>query len=238
MKGAQLVFDLPHVPSWDEADFLITSRNEHALALITQWPEWQSPAAIVFGPPQSGKTHLAKIWQNRSKALFIEAPALASHLWSEPFVPLIVEDVDSATFDETALFHHLNLAREHGSSILFTAQTAPGQWNLALPDLRSRIRSYPVMEIQQPDEEHLAALLVKHFSDRQIEVAPDVISYLIARMERSMAAAQQVTAHIDKLALAEHRKITRAFAAKVFKEFSSEEDGSINNNDNDCGDTE
>jgi chromosomal replication initiation ATPase DnaA len=56
-------------------------------------------------------------------------------------------------------------------------------------------------------------------------------------MERSMAAAQQVTAHIDRLALAERRKITRAFAAKVFKEFSAEEaeeDGG-DNNDNDCG---
>ncbi len=237
MKGAQLVFDLPHVPSWDEADFLITAQNERALALITQWPDWQSPAAVVFGPPQSGKTHLAKIWQIRSKARFVEAPDLAAHLWSEPYQPLIVEDIGTASFDETALFHHLNLAREHGSSILLTAQAAPGQWSLTLPDLRSRVRSYPAMEIQQPDEEHLAALLVKHFSDRQIEVAPDVISYLIARMERSMAAAQQVTAHIDRLALAERRKITRAFAAKVFKELrasEAEENGS-SNDDNDCG---
>lgn len=235
MKGAQLVFDLPHVPSWDEADFFITSRNESALALIARWPDWHSPAAIVFGPPQSGKTYLAKIWQNRSKAQFLEAPALAFHLWSEPFAPLVVEDIDTSSFDETALFHHLNLAREHGSTMLLTAQTPPGQWNLTLPDLRSRIRSYPAMEIQPPDEEHLAALLVKHFSDRQIEVAPDVISYLMARMERSMAAAQQVAAHIDRLALAERRKITRAFAAKVFKELGTEENGNVDNNDSECG---
>jgi chromosomal replication initiation ATPase DnaA len=232
VKGAQLVFDLPYVPSWDEADFFITSQNRHALGLVTQWPEWHAPAAVVFGPPQSGKTYLAKIWQNRSKALFVEPKELGSHAWTEPYPPLIVEDIDTATFDETALFHHLNLAREHGSSILLTAQAAPGQWNLALPDLRSRIRSYPAMEIQPPDEEHLAAILVKHFSDRQIEVAPDVISYLIARMERSMAAAQQVTAHIDRLALAERRKITRAFAAKVFKTLDMEESGGCNNNDN------
>jgi chromosomal replication initiation ATPase DnaA len=218
VKASQLVFDLPQRQSWDEADFFVTSRNEHALRLVTAWPDWHAPAAVVFGPPQSGKTYLANIWRNRANGHFIEPSHLAQHVWAAPFPPLIVEDADSSSFCETALFHHLNLAREHGSSILLTAQTPPGQWELSLPDLRSRIRSYPAAEIHPPDEEHLAALLLKHFSDRQIEIAPDVISYLVARIERSMAAAQTVAERLDKLALAEHCKVTRAFAAKVLKE--------------------
>lgn len=233
MRPAQLVFDLPQLESWDEADFFITSRNERAFRLITAWPEWGAQAAIVFGPPQSGKTYLAKIWQNRSKAHVLQPHQIAEHVWPAPFVPLIMEDIDTAEFCETALFHHLNLAREHGSSILLTAQTPPGQWTIALPDLRSRIRSYPAEGIQPPDGEHLAAMLIKHFADRQIEVAPDVITYLAARMERSMAAAQRVTAHIDRLALSEHRKITRAFAAKVLKELS---DGGGDGDGDDTGD--
>jgi chromosomal replication initiation ATPase DnaA len=231
VKVSQLVLNLPHRETWDEADFFITSRNEHALRLVNAWPDWQSPVSIVFGPPQSGKTYLAKIWQRRSKAHFLEASALGAHVWAAPYLPLIVEDIDSGAFAETALFHHLNLAREHGSFILLTARTPPGQWDLSLPDLRSRIRSYPAVEIQQPDEEHLAALLLKHFSDRQIEITQEVISYLVARMERSMAAAQRLTAHIDKIALSEHRKITRAFAAKVFKELNTGGD----NDENDEG---
>ncbi len=218
MKASQLVLDLPHRQTWDEADFFITSRNEHALRLVTAWPEWHAPAAVIFGPRQSGKTYLANIWRSRANAQFVEASVLAAHGWAPPYPPLIVEDIDAYGFCETALFHHLNLAREHGSSILLTAQTPPGQWTLALPDLRSRIRSYPAAEIHPPDEEHLAALLLKHFSDRQIEIAPDVISYLVARIERSMAAAEAVAGHIDKLALAERRKVTRAFAAKVLKD--------------------
>ncbi len=221
MMPPQLALDLPHRQSWDEADFFITSRNEHALRLVTAWPDWHAPAAVIFGPRQSGKTYLANIWRNRSSGEFIEPPKLAGHMWTAPHEPLIVEDVDTSAFCETALFHHLNLAREHGSFILLTAQTPPGQWQISLPDLRSRIRSYPAAEIQPPDEEHLAALLLKHFSDRQIEVAPDVISYLVARIERSMAAAQTVAEQLDKLALAEQKKVTRAFAAKVLKDLNA-----------------
>lgn len=221
MKGSQLVFDLPQQESWDEADFFITSRNEQALRLVTAWPDWPSHAAIIFGPPRSGKTYLAKIWQNRTGARFLEPSEIAHHTWVAPYAPLILEGADKALFSETSLFHHLNLAREHGSFLLLTLEAPPGQWDLTLPDLRSRIRSYPAVEIKSPDEEHLASLLLKHFSDRQIEIAPDVIAYLAARMERSMEAAQRLTAHIDKLALSEHRRVTRAFAAKVFKELDS-----------------
>lgn len=221
MKPSQLVLDLPHRESWDESDFFITSRNEQALRLVTAWPDWPAPVSIIFGPPRSGKTYLAKIWQRRSHADCLEASELRTYLWSPPYVPLVLEDIDGAPFCETALFHHLNLAREHRTFLLLTARTPPGQWHVTLPDLRSRIRSYPAVEIEQPDEEHLAALLVKHFSDRQIEIGPDVISYLVSRMERSMAAAQRLTAHIDKSALSEHRRITRAFAAKVFKELGT-----------------
>jgi chromosomal replication initiation ATPase DnaA len=218
---AQLVLDLPYVQSFDEADFFITSKNEQAFRLITAWPNWPSAVIVLCGPAGSGKTHLAKIWQRRAAARFLDPAGLQTHIWPEGSPPLAIEDVDTAPFCETALFHHLNLAVEHGSSILLTAQTPPGQWALELPDLRSRVRSYAWAELLPPGEEELAALFVKHFTDRQIEVAPGVISYLIARMERSMAAVQALSAVIDKLALSEHRKVTRVLAARAFAELKS-----------------
>lgn len=221
MSPSQLVLDLAHPESWDEIDFLVTGQNEQAMRLVHAWPEWHAPAATIFGPPKSGKTYLAKIWQARSSAEFIAREEIKDHRWEPPWQPLIIEDIDAGALPETALFHLLNLAREHGSFILFTAETPPGQWMIALPDLRSRLRSYPAVEIKPPDEQQLAALLVKHFGDRRIEVTPEVISYLVSRMERSMAAAKAVTAYIDKLALSEHRRITRALAAKAFKELDA-----------------
>ncbi|MFT4077935.1 HdaA/DnaA family protein [Rhodomicrobium lacus] len=215
--SSQLVLDLPRRFAYDEGDFFVTARNGRAFGLVGQWPDWHAPAAVIWGPPQSGKTYLAHIWSARANAAFADPALLGSHIWAAPWQPLVLEDVDASGLPETALFHHLNLAREHGSFILLTARTPPGSWRIALPDLRSRIRSYPTAEIQPPDEEHLAALLLKHFSDRGIEIAPDVIAYLVQRIERSMAAADAVASLLDKAALAERRRITRSFAAKVLK---------------------
>ena len=46
------------------------------------------------------------------------------------------------------------------------------------------------------------------FEDRQLPVGEDIISFLLARMERSFAAARDIAAEIDRLALAEQRQVT------------------------------
>ncbi len=221
MTVEQLVLDLPQDQRWDEADFFVTACNEKALRLVQAWPQWHSPAAVIHGPPQCGKTYLARIWMARADATLVPARELRSWTWTEPYVPLAIENVDTEAFHEPALFHLLNQAREHRTSILLTGLIPPGQWPIRLPDLRSRLRSYPSIGIHPPTDEHLAAALLKHFSDLQIEIAPDVIAYLVARIERSMVAARGVVTYLDKLALSEHRKITRAFAAKAFKQMEA-----------------
>ena len=67
-----------------------------------------------------------------------------------------------------------------------------------------------------PDELLLRGLLVKLFADRQLSVEPHVVSFLALRIERSMAAAARIVAEVDRLALASHRKVTRALAAEAF----------------------
>ncbi len=84
MKAAQLALDLPLPQSFDEAEFFITSRNKRAMGLVTAWPEWHAPAAVIYGPPQSGKTYLANIWKSRAEAAFVQASALDAELWRRP----------------------------------------------------------------------------------------------------------------------------------------------------------
>jgi chromosomal replication initiation ATPase DnaA len=156
-----------------------------------------------------------RIWQARSGAGVIAAGDMSTK--AEPKLPLAIEDFDTAPVNEAAIFHALNAAKEHSSYILLTGRTAPGHWKIDLPDLRSRIRSFPAITISQPDDQLIAAIYLKHFSDRQLAIAPDVIPFLMPRVDRSMAAIKATVEEIDRAALAEHRSITRAFVAKLMK---------------------
>jgi chromosomal replication initiation ATPase DnaA len=126
-----------------------------------------------------------------------------------------MEDLHTGIADERALFHLLNLVREHKLSMLLTSRTPPGEIEANLPDLRSRLRALPLVRIEPPDEALLKAVLVKHFTDRQLAVEPGVIAYIALRMERSMEAAAAIVAEIDRAAMATHRKVTRALAGEV-----------------------
>jgi len=213
----QLVLDLPHRAALGVHDFLISPSNRAAAEMIDLWPHWPQASVAVVAPPHAGKTHLGNVWRLKSGATRLEASALreAGVLAAASHGAVLVEDLHAGIADERALFHLLNLVREHKLSMLLTSRTPLGELEASLPDLRSRLRALPMVSIEPPDEPLLKAVLVKHFTDRQLAVEPGVIAYIALRMERSMEAAATLVAEIDRAAMATHRKVTRALAAKV-----------------------
>jgi chromosomal replication initiation ATPase DnaA len=215
--AAQLVLELPHVPALGGEDFLVSGSNATALKLVASWPDWVNPICIITGPEGAGKTHLVNVWRVRSGAIAYAAGAIGEAIaatLTEP-APLAIEDIDAGGLDEHAAFHLMNLARERRFDVLITGRGAPGSWDIALPDLRSRLRSAALVPIEEPDDALLRAVLVKLFADRQLAVSPDLIDYIMPRMERSMAAAALIVDALDKAALAERKSVTRPLAAKV-----------------------
>lgn len=211
----QFTLNLPVTASLAAEDFIVTPCNASAARLIDAWPDWPGRACVLCGSEGSGKTHLAQIWSAKSGAPLIRAGDVGPAVQRGP---LAVEGVGDGPLDERAFFHLLNMARETGFDLLLTARTPPGEWVVALPDLRSRFRSLTLVEIGAPDDDLLRMLLVKHFADRQLAVSAEVIEYLLKRMERSAAAAARSVAQLDAAALAQGRRVTRAFAVEVLGE--------------------
>lgn len=218
-RPGQIPLDFGHQPAASRDDLIVSESLDAAVSLIDRWPDWPSPVVILAGPTGSGKSHLAAVWAEQAGA------AAISLLHDDPNAiaaasvgPVLAEDVDRNGFDETALFHVINTVRTNGTALMLTSRLWPAAWNVQLPDLASRLKAATVVEIGEPDDHLLAQVLVKLFADRQIVPDERLVSYLVSRMERSLAAAVEIVSRLDRQALARQSKISVKLAGEVLSE--------------------
>jgi chromosomal replication initiation ATPase DnaA len=215
----QLAFDLPAQEAWRREDFFVSPANQVALAALDGWRDWPQRKMVMIGPPGSGKTHLARLWAEETGAHYLRAADLAGLDLAGLAAPaaVVVEDAEAVAGNpgaEEALFHLHNMVLPRGH-LLLTARRPVRDWGLHLPDLKSRMEAAGVLRLEAPDDALLSAVLVKLFADRQVMVAPTLIPWMVARMERSLAAARALVAALDARALAEGKPISRAMAAAL-----------------------
>lgn len=198
-------------------DFTVSDANRIAHAWVMRWPDWPKPVFLLTGPEGSGKTHLSRIWQEKSGADVIEAKEF-SNFSVERMAPsgLVVEHIEQAASEE-ALFHLLNHALNTPMPLMLTAGVPRDALPFQLADVRSRLSMLPQAELSPPDDALLEKLLRKRFADRQLDVGDEVIGYLLPRIERSFAAVHAVVEELDAAALSEGRRVSVRLAGESFR---------------------
>ncbi|MBV8972651.1 MAG: chromosomal replication initiator DnaA [Sphingomonadaceae bacterium] len=188
---AQLPLPLAYAADEGAASFVHAAANADAVAWLAQPP---AARTLLVGPPTSGKTHLGRLFAERHRAMLVD---------------------DAEAVDQERLFHIWNAAAA-AAPVLFTAREVPRRW-VTLPDLASRLAATPTLVIGPPDEALLSALIIKHFADRGVRLAPEVAAYTALRIERSFAAAARVVAVLDAVALARMRQVTVPLVREVLE---------------------
>lgn len=211
----QLPLDFEHEPSHAADDFLVGAGNALAHARILAWPQWPEAVTLVIGPAASGKSHLARIFADRSGARVASPESIAALAAENGEGALVIEDVDRSGYDEPSLFHLLNQAMRGRRTLLLTARDDIALWPLSTDDVRSRVRRAPMFRLEVSDDIELSHMFAKLFGDRQISVDPRIIHYLVARMERSPEEVAILVDLMDRLALARGTAITRSIATEA-----------------------
>jgi len=212
-----MTFDLGVPVRLRREDFFVSASNAPALQAVEAWREWPGGKLVLVGPSGAGKTHLAHIWATAADAIVLAGGELAGVDLPSLGPRVAVEDAHHVAGDaraEAALFHLHNLILPAGR-LLITANAPPRDWGLALPDLVSRMQAAGLARLDAADDALLSAVLIKLFADRQITVPPNLIAYLVPRIERSLGAAAGVVALLDGAALAQGRAVTRALAGEL-----------------------
>lgn len=192
MTQIALPLEWPDDPSDD--DFLVTASNQVAVRILDRWADWPVRSALLVGPRKSGRSLLARIFAAKSGGAILDDGDLRS---------------------ETELFHAWNTAQASGAPLVIVANAAPPEWQVRLPDLRSRLGAGPVARIEPPDEVLIRRLLRRDFLRRGVDAREDLIEWLSGRVERSHASVMRVVEALEAEALGQHRRLSIPFARTV-----------------------
>lgn len=210
----QLPLPFVHRPLHGAADFLPAPSNAAALAWLSRTEDWPQLRLALWGEAGSGKTHLLALWAARMRADVLAGPVLPRDPGA-PSRPLAIDDADTAA--ERPLLHLLNTAAEARLPVLLAGRAPPARWPVQLPDLASRLRAVAAVELRPAEDSLLRALLARLLAERQTAVPEAVQDWLLARLPRTPAAMREVSARLDRAALAVGRPVTRAVAAAVLE---------------------
>lgn len=182
-KGRQLPLPLGWRSSGSDRvpQFIVGDSNRVAVQHVLGHVDWAMPASLLIGPPHSGKSLLGRMFVESGGGELVDGLA----------------DVDEAT-----LFHAWNRARESGERLLVIAESANEVAAIALPDLKTRLATAPVVEVGVPDACLARDLIEQLLVQRGLNPVPQLGSYVAARIERSYVAIHAAVAAIDAFALA------------------------------------
>ncbi len=214
----QLIFKFPFKTTYFKKDFFVSSNNFEAYKLIESWPQWPGKKINIFGPTGCGKTHLTNILSKKIKLLSIESKKFSEKVNDviEKYDCIVIENYD-ANINEKLLYSTLNHIVQLDKSIIINSLKNIKKLNIELLDLRSRLNSFVEMEINLPTDELLKVIILKTFSDKQVEITDKNLKFIIKNIERSYEKISKFTKDIDNLSLSTGKSININLIKKVLQ---------------------
>ncbi|MBL0926000.1 MAG: ATPase [Sphingomonadaceae bacterium] len=189
----QIALPLDELRGGGSSSLIITDANATAFAGLGNAGSWPGRCAILVGPARSGKSLMARYFAAQTGT--------------------VIDDADKSGAE--ILFNAWNRAQERGTPLLLISRWRPVDWNIDLPDLRSRLGAALLLEISAPDDEMVEQLLQKQLADRGAAIGVDALSYVKRRIERSYAAIEAFARNANALAMAENAPVNLALVRKL-----------------------
>ena len=210
----------------NKKDFYVTSKNSLAFELVQKWPNWNNQFFFLYGPTKCGKTTICKIWQKKSKAIFLNKKKLEQFFNNTYKKDLNVSDnwiLDNVDLflkksNDEKLLNFINIIKEKKKSFfLMTSNVPPRQLPTKINDLLSRVLNSLVVQVHEPDNLLLGKIIKKYLEEREIIIDKKKINYLTNRIERSYQFAIKIAKKIDSKSLESHSNISFSFLKKILE---------------------
>ena len=204
----QLLLNFKHNKNFNYNDFYVSKSNYYAFQLIEKWPKWEKNILNIYGEKFSGKTHLTNIFISKNKGIKINENEINNDIFKKlKLYENIIIDNFNYECDEKLMYSIFNIVDQDNKYLIINSIKPINEFNFNLEDLKSRSKNCLFAKIDKPDDELMFALILKNFSDRQIEIDKKFIDFIIKRIDRSYGKISDFIYKIDELSLKNKKPI-------------------------------
>jgi chromosomal replication initiation ATPase DnaA len=208
-------------PEPDLDHILRSPANADAIDRLSAWQDWPTSWLAVVGPVQSGLSTLAGAFCEASGAVLTDGGQVSAASPDEidrlAWQGAAVDDAETIS-DGLALMALLNRAEERGQPIVLFAKQPPVDLVLQPPDVMSRLRAMPVVEIGPPDDGLMRARLETAFRQRFIFLPDGVADILLSRLPRRYAEIERIADRVHRAMSDQRRGLSVALAKEILAE--------------------
>ncbi len=211
----QLLLNFNHKQNFNYSDFYVSKSNYYAFQLIEKWPKWEKNILNIYGEKFSGKSHLSSIFLDKNKGMKVTEKEIDEEIFKKfkLFENIIIDNYKNVC-DEKLMYSIFNLVDQDNKYLIINSISPINEINFKLNDLKSRSKNCLFAKIDNPDDELMFAIILKNFSDRQIQVDKKLIDFIIKRIDRSYGKIADFIYKVDELSL----KKKKAIDLKIIKE--------------------
>lgn len=226
MQQLALALAPPPEPAFES---FFPARNSGALHALQAALDGGERFIYLWGPRGAGKSHLLRAFAGEAAARGSAARyfrggqpieglmAGKGHADADAVVFTAVDDVDRLDMvGQLALFDLFNRLRA-GTGALLTAGARPPVDLPLREDLRTRIGSGVVLRLEPLTDEEKAAAISEHGRRRGLDLAPELIEYLLSHVTRDMGTQMAVVDTLDRVSLERKRPLTLPLLRDVLR---------------------
>lgn len=211
----QLLLNFKQKQNFNYNDFYVSKSNYFAFQIIEKWPKWEKNILNISGEKFCGKSHLANIFISKYNGIKINALEINDEIFKKFKLHenIIIDDFNNEC-DEKLMYSIFNLVDQDNKYLIINSIKPINEIDFSLNDLKSRSKNCLFAKIDNPDDELMFAIILKSFSDRQIQIDKKLIDFIIKRIDRSYGKIADFIYKVDELSL----KKKKAIDFKIIRE--------------------
>ena len=213
----QRIFNFNNTKNFFEENLIRDTSNSNVLNFLDKFPNWETKLINIVGEKKSGKSFILQLFRKKNQFNYISNKEDFEKKYDELFLvdKLIL---DGFQINEDKFFSLINHFILHKKYLIISSREPLTTLEIKLLDLKSRLKEFLLIEIQNPSDNLIYSLILKYFSDNQIVIKKDLVEYIVKKIDRSYSSIEKFLIKLNDQSIIKKKKIDYKLINEVLNE--------------------